>query len=277
MSYLRGDMLVFIVPLKSPQASKSWEHVSKLFERCVKSVCNQTSPEFRVIVVCNSKPCIEFSHPHITYIEVDFPVPPVDFDARTLDKGRKVVTGLIFARKFHPSYTMSVDADDCVSKYLAEFVNQNSQGNGWFVNKGYEYQDGSKHIDIRRKDFYKVCGTSSILDYNLYNLPETVKYERLHEYYIVHAKVREAMSEKKMPIEPLPFSGAVYISARNGENITLQERFFEKLTSNPRKLFRPMKKALFQVFTSTSLTSSIRDEFGIYDIHASSSQHQNVN
>ena len=259
-------MLIFIVPLKSPQTSKSWEHVCKLFERCVKSVCNQTSPNFRVIVVCNERPHIEFSHSHITYVEVNFPLPPADFEARTLDKGRKIVTGLIFSRELQPSHTMFVDADDCVSKYLAEFVSKNYQCNGWFVDKGYEYQDGSKRIDIRGKDFYKVCGTSSILNYHLHNFPEKVKDEHLHEYYISHPKIREIMAKKKTPIEPLPFLGAVYVSAKNRENITLQESFLEKLNSNPRKILRPVKKAVFQVVNSKYLTNPIREEFGIYDI-----------
>ncbi|MEP0751500.1 hypothetical protein NDA03_04640 [Trichocoleus sp. Lan] len=36
---------------------------------------NQTSPDFRAIIVCHKKQNIEFNHPHITYIEVDLPPP----------------------------------------------------------------------------------------------------------------------------------------------------------------------------------------------------------
>ena len=71
-------MLVFVIPVKSPLVSKSWNRFSKLFERCIQSVCNQTSPDFRVIVVCNEKPNTQFNHPHIQYIEVDFPPPNLD-------------------------------------------------------------------------------------------------------------------------------------------------------------------------------------------------------
>jgi hypothetical protein len=45
-------MIVFVVPPKSSQTFKSWEYTSKLFERCMRSLCNQTSPAFRVVVVC---------------------------------------------------------------------------------------------------------------------------------------------------------------------------------------------------------------------------------
>lgn len=68
-------MLVFIIPVKSKKIANSWERVSKLVERCLKSACNQTSPIFRAVVVCNEKPDIQFQHPHIHYVEVDFPPP----------------------------------------------------------------------------------------------------------------------------------------------------------------------------------------------------------
>jgi len=51
---------------------------------------------------------------------------------------------------------MPVDADDCLSKHLAEFVNRNSHCNGWFINKGYEYQEGSRLIYLRQEDMFDV-------------------------------------------------------------------------------------------------------------------------
>jgi len=90
-------MLVFIIPLKSPQAAKSWSQVSKLFERCVKSICNQTSPDFRVLVVCE-KPDIKFSHPHILYLEVNLPIPQPTKIENEIRK-KKLLMGLAHARK----------------------------------------------------------------------------------------------------------------------------------------------------------------------------------
>ncbi len=128
-------MLVFVVPIKTPQASKSWERVSQLFERCAISLCNQTSQNYTVIVVCNEQPRIEFHHPNITYIEVDFGVAnePDPISIGHTDKGRKILRRLIHAQEFSPSHTMAVDADDCVSKHLAEFVDKNQNSYGWFI------------------------------------------------------------------------------------------------------------------------------------------------
>lgn len=247
-------MLVFVIPLKSSQVSKSWDHVCKLFERCIKSVCNQTSPNFRVIVVCNEKPQIEFSHPHITYIGVDFQSPKEqNLVARgDTDKGRKILMGLISAREFEPSHTMSVDADDCVSKHLAEFVHKNPYSNGWFINQGYKYQDGSKYIYIKRREFYRMCGTCNIIRYDLNDLPETGQYNRgygYYKYYIDHAKVKEILSERQNKLSLLPFKGAAYI-VENGENI-----------------YYDQEKLGFSIINRKLLSQSIRDEFHLYPIN----------
>ncbi|MEH1891960.1 MAG: glycosyltransferase family A protein [Nostoc sp.] len=249
-------MLVFVIPLKSAKVSNSWERVTQLFERCIKSVCNQTSPNFRVIVVCHEKPKIEFTHPHLTYIIVDFS-PPNETDPVAngdTDKGRKILKGLIYARQFSPTHTMTVDADDCVSKELAKFIQQHPDSNGWFINKGYKYQEGSNYIYIKRSKFYKMCGSCNIIRYDLNDLPETAEYNRgygYYRYYIDHAKIRDILKNKAKAIKSLPFPGAVYI-LETGEN-----------------LFELSKRLRFSIFNRKFLNPSVRDEFGLYDLQQS--------
>lgn len=246
-------MLVFIVPLKSRKVSQSWEQVCNLFERSIKSICNQTSPDFRVIVVCNEKPEITFTHPHITYLEVDFPhhkesSPIVIGDT---DKGRKILAGLTYARQLAPSHTMFVDADDCVSKHLAEFVNQHSNSNGWFINKGYKYREGSNFIFVRSNNFYHVSGTCNIIKYELNELPETPEYNRgcgYYKPYIVHRRISSILAQRGTPIEPLPFAGAVYI-VENGENLSAHKY-----------------KPTFNLLNCRPLTKAIKDEFSLYKL-----------
>jgi len=217
-------MLVFVIPLKSSQVSKDWDLVSQLFERCLKSVCNQTSDKFRVIVVCHEKPNIGFSHPHITYIEVDYPSPiqqlkelgleqEVDWKwtevfSRDLDKGRKLLNGLAYADKFSPSHVMVVDADDCVSKNIVKFVEQNSNSNGWYIKRGYLYHENWQFLKIKFKDFNQICGSSVIIKYELYPL-------LFNKYHYQH---RRTLLDNGIALEALPFRGAIY-SVGNGENI----------------------------------------------------------
>lgn len=250
-------MLVFVVPLKSPKASKSWQIVTQLFERCARSLCNQTSPNYRVIVVCNQRPRLEFYHPNIRYIEVDFP-PPNESDPISIghtDKGRKILKGLLHAQEFSPSHTMAVDADDCVSKHLAEFVHKNQNCHGWFINQGYKYQNGSDIIYIKRRNFYKMCGTCNIIKYDLNQIPENCEYNRgygYYKFYIDHEKVRETLTQKGTPIKPLPFPGAVYIVATS-EN-----------------LYYGSTKLTFNILNRKLLNQSIQEEFGLYPLNKNS-------
>lgn len=261
----------------SPQVSNSWDNVTKLFERCIKSVCNQTSANFRVLVVCHEKPQIEFTHPHITYVEVEFSVPDLDFRSKIIDKHCKMLAGLRHAQEFKPSHTMHVDADECVSKHLAKFVEQNPQSNGWFLDKGYVYQEGGKFIYFKRKDFYRWCATSNIFRYNLNYLPESLNYncidindcvsknlsEEFVDFYrcnLAHRLVVQNRAQKGIPIAPLPFPGAVYVL--HGESLS-SNNFNQLLKLNSRDLFTRIKKALFL----RSLSSSICNEFSIYNIY----------
>lgn len=246
-------MLVFVVPLKSQKVAKSWERTLTLFERCMKSICNQTSSEFRVVVVCHEVPQIKFSHPCITYVSVDFPFPTEKniVSRGDTDKARKMLKGLIYARKFSPTHTMAVDADDCVSKNLAAFVKKNINSNGWFINKGYKYQESSKYIYVKRNNFYRMCGSANILKYELNYLPENPEYNRgygYYKYYIHHAKIKEVLKSKGTLIKPLPFAGAVYVVG-NGENI-----FYDDM------------KLQFHILNRRTLKKSIINEFGLYQL-----------
>lgn len=245
-------MLTFIVPLKSPEVSNSWQRVCQLFERCMRSICNQNSPDFRVVVVCHEKPKIDFTHPHIHYVKVDFPLPK-DKNRIAIghtDKGRKMLMGLVYARQFNPTHAMLVDADDCVSKRLATLVNNSIECNGWFVNSGYKYQEGSKYIYLKRRNFNRMSGTSNIIRFDLLDLPESPEYNRGYGYYklyIDHQKVRDYMRQKGTPIKPVPFPASVYILG--------DENFY----GNPNNFS-------FNFINRKLLTSAIKEEFGLYNI-----------
>lgn len=257
-------MLVFLIPLKSPKVAKSWELTSKLFERCVKSVCNQTSSDYQVIVICHEKPKIEFNHPHLEYIEVEFKPPDLTIESKRLDREHKILRGLLHNRNSKRScHIMAVDADDCVSKHLAQFVSRNSQANGWFLKKGYFYQENSKFIRIMRKGFDRYCGTSHIIREDLYDLPETLNEEELTKHifnYYRHRQIQGTLAIKGIKLEPLPFAGAVYI--QNGENIYLGVETKKNTIKLKSRLLR--MKALLD---NRLITKKIRHEFSLYNIN----------
>lgn len=264
-------MLLFVVPVKSKSSATSWPDLSKLFNRCLNSICKQTSPDFHVIVVCNERPDNSFSHSKVTYLDVDFPTPKPEYNARVDDRAKRVVTGILAAQKLCPTHIMSVDADDCVSKHIAEFVSANVTSNGWYVNSGYEYQEGSQKILIRRNNFNKICGTCNIINYDLLQLPEKLlPYEELSGYdrFIGgHPLAKIDLAERGSPLAPLPFPGAIFVRDPVGESVSMQEDLLAKLRRNPRELLRNLKKPLITPFNEKIVTDEIRETFGLYPLY----------
>jgi hypothetical protein len=258
-------MLVFVIPLKSRETSKSWPQVCKLLERCVQSICRQTVPNFKVVVVCNQRPELEFSHPALHYVEVDFPIPEPNCQSRNIDKSKKIITGLLYARQFSPTHVMLVDADDCVSHRLAAFTNQHPEANGWFLDKGYVYQENSRLIYYRKLAFNNICGTCNILRFDLCPLPSEslqVFTPELIDFYSgkSHRDVEKVMQAQQTPLTALPFIGAVYIIG-NGENI-YQDGFATIYKGRTRQLMFRLKEAI----RFRWLTPGMRKEFSLYSV-----------
>ena len=269
-------MLVFIVPLKSARISRSWSLSNRLFERCLRSICAQTSANFRVVVVCNEKPDIRFSHPSVHYIEVDFPPPfpephekhtggyeygfSRDIARKNADKARKIHTGLDYAASYHPTHSMVVDADDCVSSRLAAFVEKNPQCDGWFFKRGYMYPEGGRFLYYNVRNFYQICGSSVIIAFGLsqalFSNPE------FYEHTFDEPPPGTALA-------PLPFPGAVY-SMENGDNIYMSSETRQHMQGTTlRRVFSFEIFALLRKLTKyrpAILTASVRREFGVYDI-----------
>jgi hypothetical protein len=254
-------MLTFVVPLKSKQLSTSWSSISKLFERSVKSICNQTSPEFQVIVVCHEKPEIEFDHPRLTYIEVEFPVPAPDLKSKNLDRERKVLQGITKAQQLNASHIMIVDADDCISKHIAEFVQNNAQSDGWFMTQGYIYENGSRFIRLQKEGFNHYCGTCNIIKSKWYYFPENISEDELVNYiydYYRHVPIVDTLAKEGAVLQPFSFVGSIYI--QHGEN-NRSVKGKKKHISLKSRLSRTKS-----MLDNRLLTQAIRDEFGLYQI-----------
>jgi hypothetical protein len=263
-------MLVFIVPIKRKQSATSWSELCKLFDRSLRSICNQTSTDFKVLVVCNDKPEIEFEHPQVEYLEVDFPLPYPSYSAKGDDRAKRVFVGLLAVRDLQPSHVMSVDPDDCISSKIAEFVSQHQSENGWYVDRGYEYEEGSNKVTVRHKDFYKICGTCNIINYRLFKVPEKVlAYDDLtgfDRFLNGHPLAKGDLAERGTPLAPLPFPGTIFVRDRVGESISMQEGLIAKLQRNPKEVLRGFKKAALAPFNDQPLTPAIQKEFSLFPI-----------
>ena len=183
-----------------------------------------------------------------------------------LDQARKIWTALKDAYSLNPTHVMFVDADDCVSKHIAEFVNERISANGWFINKGYEYRDNSRSILHRSKDFHQKSSTSHIVKYDL--IPnKSIKFEDITWDYLRHQSIIDLMKEQGNPLEPLPFEGAIYITEnRENMNVHHAKMILDSKKNKAKESFLRVVRRLGKSLISRPLTESIRSEFGIYNL-----------
>jgi hypothetical protein len=264
-------MLAFIIALKSKTISNSWTLVSDLLERTLRSACNQTSQNFVVVVVCNEKPDVQFEHPKIHYVMVDFIPPAISIEGeiskgyenvhsqdvanKTADKVKKCLRGIEYAQQFSPTHLMMTDADDCVSNRLAETVAKDSACDGWVLRKGYMYREGSRFLVVNRRRFNHVCATSVIIKNGL----ESLLFQTNPYFYLASFETLAGADLKS-----LPFSGAVY-SMLNGENMLMSAETFSQMKSQIISSIPLLFQRLLR-FYPWILTPSIINEFGLYPI-----------
>jgi hypothetical protein len=249
-------MLVFIVPLQSPRASSDWMLVSALCERTLRSICGQRGGDFRVFLVCNEAPAMSFSHPALTIVEDDFPIPEKNTTARMFDKHEKLKRGLIAARGLAPCHVMFADADDCVHRGLAEWCARHPGHAGWYIRDGYIHTTGSAWL-YRRRDFDLICGTAAIVRCEEGDFPKAMSDPK-GDYFMVdcgHFEFRNPERNGGRRLEPLPFPGAMYVTAtgENDSGISLRE-------------WRGKKMLVKKILNSRLLTARIREEFGLYEV-----------
>jgi hypothetical protein len=250
-------MLLFVVPLQSPEASADWTRVCALCNRTVRSICAQTSNAFHVFLVCNRRPGELPAHPALTVIEEPFPIPAADHASRMRDKSAKLQRAYVAARPFLPGHVMLVDADDCVSNRLAGIVNEHAASPGWYFDDGYIHDEGSNWLLRRRHHFHLLCGTSHILRCEPEDLPANVHSpeEALWITSRGHAELARFMAGRGTPLRPLPFPGAIYNLA-TGENCSHASI----------RSWRSKRMMLSKLLNFRPLTAAIRREFSLTDL-----------
>lgn len=210
-------MLVFVVPVKSKIIEKNWASFSKLLDRCIGSICNQSNTNFKVVIACHEIPKTNYNNdPRVIFLQVDFapPTPNADRSQKEKDKGKKIKLATNYAKKIGAYYVMPVDSDDCVSNKICEFVNNNNDSkSGWYIKKGYLYPEGKTYAYLNLKNFQTICGTCAIIK------PEHIDLMYDENFWFHHDRTK---FPNITPLEPLPFPAALY-SMLNGSNIRLDE------------------------------------------------------
>jgi hypothetical protein len=228
-------MLTFVIPVKHPARSQSYERVCDLLRNTLRSVEAQADPHFATVIVLNQKPSWAVDSPNRKFVEVDFPpaeAPRSKSDWVNwlyMDRGAKIAVGLLHAKQFSPTHVMPVDADDFVSNRLAGWVQAHREAAGWFMPTGLIWS-GLFRIGQTRDKFWSYCGTSHIFRQDLLPVDEALGLrptrdavvDKLGAEYTEkilgnHVHYQRYLGERGIALEPLPFIGGIW-HADTGEN-----------------------------------------------------------
>jgi hypothetical protein len=211
-------VLYFFVPLRSRAVSRDWNKVAALCRRTLLSCSAQTLDRFRIVLACHEVPDIPREVRNLTVIQMDGRI-PANSDDQMTDKYRKIQRALLSLRGQEPFYWMKVDADDCVSNRLCEFVTSAPAQHGWYLPSGYVYTEGQSHLYFERRNFHRWCGTSTILRAASADGFPTPSDNDVPDFEFLkpHHELVEHMEAVGTPLAALPFPGGVYCVG-SGEN-----------------------------------------------------------
>lgn len=263
-------MLTFVIPVKSKQVSSDWSRFCDLFERTLKSVCNQTDNNFKVVVVCHEIPSINFSHENVHYVQVGFEPPIIKHlhskedivKLREIDKGEKIKHGVDYAcTNFNTDYVMPVDSDDFISNKIVAFINNDkSATRGWHIKRGYVHVEGKKFLFATKK-FSDLCGSSIIVK------PELLLFFfGTDEMFYFDHKLK--ILNNDIVLVEFPFPGGIYNMA-NRENHWMSFDKIKSLNNHRVKITADELKRIYNKIRNYSprfITPSIKREFSLYSL-----------
>ena len=267
-------MICFAIALRSRQSSDCWPAVLEDFNRTLRSVFNQTNPEFHVYVGCNEVPKLQDSYDErLHFVTVSLPVPKT-WEEKCRDRSWKLCCCAMEIRKDLPRlseggvYVFPVDADDLVSCRLAQYCAEHPDANGFKSPTGYKWIKGSRRMEITPY----FGGSMNIMKMQKEDLPAELPDQSLcfdqetarmltARYPIRFYDIEAEGKFEKMgrPFEKLPFRSTIYVLG-TGENISGQDPG----ATGKSDRFHPVAFLRWlNPFTHKFLSKKIRREFGM--------------
>lgn len=217
--------LTFVIPLRSPAASRNWPNVlARLSEtvRSIESACAGSS-DMGAVLVANKDAYLGELPQWLDVVRVDLEPPEVSVfkgegseDGRRSavwwDKGYKVATGMRFAKQMGSRFVMSCDADDLVASDLGDLARSEPESNGWYIDKGWLLPVGSRW-GLVLGDFHNWCGTYAIVRTDLLPLDQEIDSMDpviVRSLFGHHRDLIPEMAKRGSPLKTVDFRGAVY-------------------------------------------------------------------
>ena len=243
-------MFVFLTSLRHPANANDFSKVEKLLSITLQSICGQTDEEFKVVVVCNELPSVEFKDPRVHYHVVDFPAPSQDKSANLTaspkfkDKGTKYMSGILYARQFNPEYLYIVDSDDWVHRDVVKVINSAQKYPVWYVNNGYIVNYPTKEYK-RISGLSRYCGSTFVYDFN---------------YLLDCAQIKGEINEMSSQDELIKQTSEFFI-LKLLSNHTINYRYFKSKGVTPRAI--PLRAACWIQGTGENVSGTQGGAHGI--------------
>lgn len=261
-------IITFVIPVRHPENSSDWAKLKSNLAQTVHSINQQTHPNWRAVIVANRGVDLPALPEKVEVVSVDFPPnrlykkegisDDLFYDATRLDKGRRVLNGMMAFRD--TNYYMVVDDDDLINHRLVEFIVNQQHIKGWKVKEGYVWGDGGGLLLINR-EFHRLCGTSLIIRADLFRFPKTIDEASEHEIktiYGSHITIVDYLLEKGITLQSIPFKAAIYRVGYAGSHSlapTLKKRIFNK-----KILLRPLR-FISHLMNLRFLSAQIKNSF----------------
>jgi thiol-disulfide isomerase/thioredoxin len=159
--------LCFIVPLAPKERKKNWIKACDDLNQTLNSIQNSTNKKYSVIVVSHDNiNCEKDFDNRIHFIKVNYDLPFV-LNKRVSsrhDKLKKISIGWDYAKKYlNPRYIMKLDADDLISRYMVNWVDQFATGPGYLIRHGWIWNEGQKYLIQKTETLDRICGSCLII------------------------------------------------------------------------------------------------------------------
>ncbi|TXI03561.1 MAG: galactosyl transferase [Rhizobium sp.] len=262
-------MVTFIIPVRHQANSNDWPSLKRRLSQTIASISGQSNGNWRGVVVANEGADLPDLPPNFSAERVTFPPNQLHdingadrekvYDAFRLDKGRRVLSGMLSARDTR--FFMIVDDDDFVSANIVDFAAKNTDANGWKIDLGYLWNEGGRLL-LHHNDFANYCGTSLIIRSDLYRLPATLEdadIDYIKSMLGSHVRIGKLLADAGSPLGSLPFRGAIYRVGHSGAHSKssnlLRTHFLNRsVLTHPRQLLGNLARV-------RPLDRNLRNEF----------------
>lgn len=215
-----NTILTFIIPIRHQDNAPDWSVTTANLKQTISSIAAQTDKDWRAIIVANHGADLPEMPEGFEICRVDFSPNKLHeqgsatkeefYDAIRLDKGRRVLSGMLQAQ--NTKFFMVVDDDDFVRRDLCAYAKAHQDSNGWYFDDGYVWGEGGNLL-LKHKGFNHFCGTSHIIRKDhliIQNNFDDNNIDYIKTMFGSHIKIQGIMEENGTPLVKLPFVGAIY-------------------------------------------------------------------